>query len=434
MAGCVPLKDPPSQAQLHSRPTPPICYAGLCALGLELLSAAAADVRAREAEPEGGAPPGLGVGRKRKGSSSRYHGVSWQKADSSWQARLWDPQNKREVHIGVFASEEDAARAYDYAVVQAHGPGAKRNFPGEVPSELPVERKKHRGSSRYLGVIWDASRSSWRVMLYDRQTKRNKYIGNFAFEEDAARAYDFAAVQAQGQGAKRNFPGETKRDRHIGCFDSEEDAARAYDYAAGQMQGPGTKLNFEAEVVSEQPVSKGEGRKQRNSSSFLGVSWKHREKSVSSWDVQLWDPQAKRCLHIGSFASEEDAARAYDYAAVQAHGPGAKRNFPGEVISEMPEERKKQQRSSRYLGVGWSKADSVWKVQVYDPQTKRSKHIGYFASEEDAARAYDYAVVKVVAVPPQVVPVLQVVTMSLQAAPVGQTWVREEEQQQAGAR
>jgi hypothetical protein len=32
----------------------------------------------------------------------------------------------------------------------------------------------------------------------------------------------------------------------------------------------------------------------------------------------MTDPQTKRQRYIGSFASEEDAARAYDHAAVEA--------------------------------------------------------------------------------------------------------------------
>jgi hypothetical protein len=76
--------------------------------------------------------------------------------------------------------------------------------------------------------------------------------------------------------------------------------------------------------------------------------------------VKLADPQTKRIRHVGSYASEEDAARAYDFAAVQAHGPGAKRNFPDEAIGEPPatKERKKQRGSSRYLGVCWFKNTS----------------------------------------------------------------------------
>jgi cobalamin biosynthesis protein CobT len=51
--------------------------------------------------------------------------------------------------------------------------------------------------------------------------------------------------------------------------------------------------------------------------------------------VRLWDTQTKRRLTIGRFASEEDAARAYDRAAVQL-GSDAKLNFPGGTISEPP--------------------------------------------------------------------------------------------------
>jgi AP2-like factor (euAP2 lineage) len=106
---------------------------------------------------------------------------------------------------GTYASEQDAARAYDGAAVQANGPGAKRNFPGEVISELPVtvgEERRQRKSSRYIGVAWHKARSSWDVRKYSR------HIGCYASEENAARVYDCVAVHAHGPGAKRNFPGE----------------------------------------------------------------------------------------------------------------------------------------------------------------------------------------------------------------------------------
>jgi hypothetical protein len=63
---------------------------------------------------------------------------------------MHDPQTKRQRRIGIYASEEDAARAYDCAAVQAHGPSAKLNFPGETISELPVslgEERKQGNSS-----------------------------------------------------------------------------------------------------------------------------------------------------------------------------------------------------------------------------------------------------------------------------------------------
>jgi hypothetical protein len=90
----------------------------------------------------------------------------------------------------------------------------------------------------------------------------------------------------------------------------------------------------------------------------------------ASVDTVSWACMLRVCTqsqrYIGCYASEEDAARVYDAAASQAHGPGAKRNFPGGTISEMPAtvgEQKKQRSSSRYLGVYWNKGSSSWKVR-----------------------------------------------------------------------
>jgi AP2-like factor (euAP2 lineage) len=141
-------------------------------------------------------------------AKARYIGVSWHKASSSWKAHLYDPQTKRSQHVGYYASEEDAARAYDCAAVQAHGPGAERNFPGEDISELPEAvggERRQRSSSRYVGV--SRNNSSCVAQLYDPQSKRIGYIGSYTSEEAAARAYDCAAVQAHGPDAERNFSG-----------------------------------------------------------------------------------------------------------------------------------------------------------------------------------------------------------------------------------
>ncbi|KAG1664311.1 hypothetical protein FOA52_005709 [Chlamydomonas sp. UWO 241] len=68
---------------------------------------------------------------------------------------------------------------------------------------------------------------------------------------------------------------------------------------------------------------------------------------------------------------------------VQAHGPGAKRNFPGEANSELPVslgEERKQRCCSRFIGVSWHKASSSWSVKLREPHTKRQQHIGCYAS------------------------------------------------------
>ena len=62
----------------------------------------------------------------RKGSS-RFKGVSWDRRRNCWIACIRD--NYRTVHLGGFAVEEDAARAYDEAARRLHGEFARVNFP-----------------------------------------------------------------------------------------------------------------------------------------------------------------------------------------------------------------------------------------------------------------------------------------------------------------
>jgi hypothetical protein len=72
------------------------------------------------------------------------------------------------------------------------------------------------------------------------------------------------------------------------------------------------------------------------SSARARATWASAGTRSSLHGVQLWDPQTKRRQHVGCYASEEDATRAYGCAAVQASGPGAKRNFPPASIDANP--------------------------------------------------------------------------------------------------
>jgi hypothetical protein len=63
--------------------------------------------------------------------------------------------------------------------------------------------RKH-NKSGYKGVSWEPRATAWRV--YIRVNGKQIHLGHFKDVEDAARAYDAAAVEAWGEFAFRNFP------------------------------------------------------------------------------------------------------------------------------------------------------------------------------------------------------------------------------------
>lgn len=76
---------------------------------------------------------------------SRYKGVSWSREIHSWIAQICVRGHSR--RIGRYLSEEDAARAYDAAALEAFGEFACINFP-EDPSRSPVSDGPAMASNR----------------------------------------------------------------------------------------------------------------------------------------------------------------------------------------------------------------------------------------------------------------------------------------------
>lgn len=60
------------------------------------------------------------------------------------------------------------------------------------------------GASRFKGVSWFARRSRWRVAF--NWKGKTHFVGYFADEEEAARAYDAAILPLAGEFARLNFP------------------------------------------------------------------------------------------------------------------------------------------------------------------------------------------------------------------------------------
>jgi hypothetical protein len=75
-------------------------------------------------------------GRKRAGHS-QYRGVRLNDSGKSWRAQIWD--GSRWLALGSYATEAEAALAYDAAAIQMRGEFARLNFPTSPAAAASAE-------------------------------------------------------------------------------------------------------------------------------------------------------------------------------------------------------------------------------------------------------------------------------------------------------
>uniref|UniRef100_A0A0D3FHP8 AP2/ERF domain-containing protein n=1 Tax=Oryza barthii TaxID=65489 RepID=A0A0D3FHP8_9ORYZ len=194
-----------------------------------------------------------------------------------YEAHLWDNTcrregQKRKGRQGGYDIEDKAARAYDLAALKYWGASATTNFPKESYVKEIEEMQKmskqelvaslrrkssgfSRGASIYRGVTRHHQHGRWQARIGRVAGNKDLYLGTFATEEEAAEAYDVAALKFRGANAVTNFEPSRYNLEAISQSDLPISVSGRRHNSSSNSNNPAPEAGGQITLMSSPPIS-----------------------------------------------------------------------------------------------------------------------------------------------------------------------------------